>query len=43
VISTLHSKYEDNYIICMIGKELWDVLDAQLGVSYASSELYIIE
>jgi len=27
----------------MIGKQLWDALDAQFGVSDASSELYIME
>ena len=43
VISALHSKYEDKYIICVIGKELWDALDAQFGVSDAGSELYIMK
>jgi hypothetical protein len=43
VISALHSKYEDNYIISTTSKELWDALDAQFGVLYTSSELYIIE
>jgi hypothetical protein len=43
VISTFHSKYEDNYIIFMTDKQLWDALDAQFGVSDAGSELYIIE
>jgi len=43
VISAIHSKYEDNYIICATGKELWDELDAQFGVSDAGSELYIME
>jgi hypothetical protein len=43
VISTFHSKYEDNYMIFTTGKQLWDTLDAQFGVSDASSELYIIE
>ena len=43
MISALHSKYEDNYIICATGKELWDALDAQFGVSNAGSELYIME
>ena len=43
VISALHSKYEDNYIICMTGKQLWDALDAQFGISDAGSELYIVE
>jgi hypothetical protein len=38
VISALHSKYEDNYIICTIDKQLWDALDAQFGVSNAGSE-----
>ena len=43
VINALHSKYEDNYIICATSKELWDALDAQFGVSNAGSELYIME
>jgi hypothetical protein len=43
IISDLHSKYKDNYIVCMIGKQLWDALDAQFGVSDASSVLYIME
>ena len=43
VISALRSKYEDNYIICMTGKQLWDALDAQFGISDAGSELYIME
>jgi hypothetical protein len=41
MISALHSKYEDNYIICMTGKELWDALDVQFCVSDAGSELYM--
>jgi hypothetical protein len=28
VISALHSKYENNYITCTTGKDLWDALDA---------------
>jgi len=43
VISALYRKYEDNYIRYMIGKELWDALDAKFGVSDAGSELYIME
>ena len=43
MISALHSKYEDNYIICATGKELWDALDAQFGVFDPGSELYIME
>ena len=43
VISALHSKYEDNYIMCTTGKQLWDALDAQFGVSDAGSELYIMK
>jgi hypothetical protein len=43
VISALHSKYEDNYIICTTDKQLWDALDAQFGVSNADSELYIMK
>ena len=43
VISALHSKYEDNYIICTIDKQLWDAIDAQFGVLDASSEMYIME
>ena len=43
MISALHSKYEDNYIRCTTGKELWDALDAKFGVSDAGSELYIME
>ena len=35
--------YEDNYIICAIGKELWDALDAQFGVFDTGSEQYIME
>jgi hypothetical protein len=43
VISTLHSKYDDNYIICTTCKQLWDVLDAQFGVSDGGNELDIME
>ena len=43
MISALHSKYEDNYIICATGKELWDALDAQFDVFDPGSELYIME
>jgi hypothetical protein len=43
VISALHSKYEDSYIPYTTGKDLWDALDAKFGVSYAGSELYIME
>jgi hypothetical protein len=43
VISTLHSKYEDNYIPYTTSKELWDALDAKFGVSDTGSELNIIE
>ena len=43
VISALHSKYENNYITCTTGKDLWDALDAKFGVSNAGSELYIME
>ena len=43
VISALHSKYENNYITCTIGKDLWDALDAKFGVSDAGSKLYIME
>ena len=39
VISALHRKYEDNYISCTTGKDLWDALDAKYGVSDADSEL----
>ena len=41
--SALHSKYENNYITCTIGKDLWDALDAKFGVSDAGSEVYIME
>ena len=43
MISALHSKYENNYITCTIGKDLWDALDAKFGVSDAGSELYLME
>ena len=43
MISALHSKYDDNYICCTTGKELWDALDAKFGVSDADSELYLME
>jgi hypothetical protein len=43
IISVLHSKYEDNYIICATGKELWDALDAQFGVSDAGSQLCFLQ
>ena len=43
VISALHSKYENNYIPCTTGKDLWDALDAKFDVSNADSELYIME
>ena len=43
VISALHSKYENNYIPCTTGKDLWDALDAKFGVFDAGSELYIID
>ena len=43
VISALHSKYENNYIICTIDKQIWDALDAQFGVLDAGSQLYIME
>ena len=43
MISALHSKYENNCITCMTGKDLWDALDAKFGVFDAGSELYIID
>jgi len=43
VISALDKKYVDNYIICITAKELWDALEAKLGVSNAGSELYLME
>jgi len=43
VISALDKKYVDNYIIYTTAKELWDTLEAKLGVSDAGSELYLME
>ena len=43
MISALHSKYENNYITCTTGKDLWDALDAKFDVSDAGSELYIMK
>ena len=43
MISALHSKYEDNYIRCTTGKELWDALNAKFGVFDTGSELYLMK
>ena len=43
MISVLYPKYEKNYISCTSGKELWDALKAKIGISYAGSELYLME
>ena len=33
----------DSYVLLPTGKELWDALEAQYGVSDAGSELYAME
>ena len=33
----------DSFILLPTGKELWDALEAQYGVSDAGSELYVME
>ena len=43
VISVLAENLVDSYVLLPTGKELWDVLEAQYGVSDAGSELYAME
>ena len=43
VISVLGEKLVDSYVRLPTGKELWDALEAQYGVSDADSELYAME
>ena len=43
VISVLAENLVDSYIRLPTGKNLWDALEAQYGVSDASSELYVME
>jgi len=43
LISILAENLVDTYIRFTTGKDMWDTLEAQYGVTVASSELYIIE
>ena len=43
VISVLAENLVDSYVLLPTGKELWDGLEAQYGVSDAGSELYAME
>jgi hypothetical protein len=43
VICALHYKYEKSYISYTFGKLLWDALNEKFGVSYAGSELYLMD
>ena len=43
VISVLAENLVDSYVLLPTGKELWDALEAQYGVSDAGSELYAME
>jgi hypothetical protein len=43
VISVLADNLIDTYLWYKTGKEIWDALDAQFGVSDTSSELYAME
>ena len=43
VISVLAEHLVDSYIRLPTGKDLWDALEAQNGVSDAGSELYVME
>ena len=43
VTSALHNKYENSYLRCPTGKELWDALNAKFGVFDTGSELYLMK
>jgi hypothetical protein len=43
VIDALANMYIDSYLTCTYAKELWDAWDEKFSVSYAGSELYIME
>ena len=43
VFSVLAENLVDSYILLPTGKELWDALEIQYGVSDAGSELYMME
>ena len=43
IISVLAENLVDSYIRFSTGKDMWDALEAQYGVSDAGSELYIME
>ena len=43
VISALADSIVDTYLTYNTGKEVWDALEAQYGVSDAGSELYVME
>ena len=43
IISVLAETLVDSYIRLTTGKDLWDALEAQYGVSDAGSELYAME
>ena len=43
VISVLAENLVDSYIRLPTGRDLWDALEAQYGVSDAGSELYTME
>ena len=43
IISVLAENLVDTYIWLTTGKDMWDTLEAQYGVSDASSEFYIME
>ena len=43
VISVLAENLVDSYVLLSTGKELWDALEAQYGVSDTGSELYTME
>jgi hypothetical protein len=43
IIGVLAENLADSYIRLKIGKEMWDALEAQYGVSDACSELYVMK
>ena len=43
VISVLTENLVDSYVLLPTGKELWDGLETQYGVSDAGSELYVMK
>ncbi|XP_073357895.1 uncharacterized protein [Aegilops tauschii subsp. strangulata] len=43
VLSVLGDKIVDPFMTIMVGKDMWDALEAKFGVADAGSELYIME